>query len=447
MDDKQVGTELKAALVELRNLASQLVNNSRDWLENRRQEMNHGNKPYGQPRDARRGEREARGYGEGYGTSGMQGRPREEDWEDASRNGGDDQRWGSGRESDADVRSQYGGGRSGGYDPGGYSQRGGGRERSGFSEYASGQREYGSAFDDSDFGAGRSRARSAARGAGRFGEERDGGYYSRPGRAEGGEYSQGYGRERDEGRAYGPEDFSQRYAQQGDVFDDQGYGDPGSFADQRPQGGGDWRRHGGPSVSGSWRGGGQSAQGGHAQGRSYAQDYGQAGYGRQNDQRARGAGAYSGYAENDRNQQNFRGRGPRGYTRSDERITEDLNERLTDDWQLDADDIQVSVSAGVATLTGTVPQRWLKHHAEDLAESCSGVKDVRNEIRVVGSGGRDNGDTSATSGSSAYGSTSASSTGGTGVGGDTETGNRARTGTPASGKAGGSGTQAGGNTH
>jgi len=314
MDDKQAGAELKAALGELRQLASQLVNNSRDWFENRRQEMNHGNKQYG-PRDPRR---------------------------DPSRNAGDDQRWARGRESDADVRNQYGSGQ-----------------------------------------------RSGAREGGRFGEDRESGYYSRPGRAEGGEYSQGYGRERDEGRAYGPEDFSQRYAPQGDVFDDQGYGDPGAFANQGgPRSGGDWRHRGGPSVSGDWRSSSQ-AQGGHAQGHSYGQDDARGYYGQQNDQRARGAGDYSGYSENDRNQQNFRGRGPRGYTRSDERITEDLNERLTDDWQLDAGDIQVAVSGGVATLSGSVQQRWQKHHAENLAEGCSGVKDVRNDIRVVGAGSRE----------------------------------------------------------
>lgn len=340
MEDKQAGAELKAALGELRQLASQLVNNSREWFENRRHEMNHGNKQYG-PRDPRRGEREQRGYGEGYGTASAQGRPREQDWEDSARNAGDDERWARGRESDADVRSQYGSGQ-----------------------------------------------RSGAREGGRFGEDRESGYYSRPGRAQGGEYSQGYGRERDEGRAYGPEDFSQRYATQGDVFDDQGYGDPGAFANQGgPRPGGDWRHRGGPSVSGDWRGG--QARGGHAQGRGYAQDDARGYYGQQNDQRARGAGDYSGYSENDRNQQSFRGRGPRGYTRSDERITEDLNERLTDDWQLDADDIQVAVSGGVATLSGSVQQRWQKHHAENLAEGCSGVKDVRNDIRVVGTGSRE----------------------------------------------------------
>src|SRR4029078_5228556 len=77
-----------------------------------------------------------------------------------------------------------------------------------------------------------------------------------------------------------------------------------------------------------------------------------------------------------------RGRGPKNYTRSDERIREDLNEKLTDSDEIDASGISVEVSNGVATLTGTVDQRWMKNRAEELAESCSGVRDVNNQIRV-----------------------------------------------------------------
>ncbi|HLA12907.1 MAG TPA: hypothetical protein VJ023_20140 [Pyrinomonadaceae bacterium] len=41
-----------------------------------------------------------------------------------------------------------------------------------------------------------------------------------------------------------------------------------------------------------------------------------------------------------------RGKGPRGYKRSDERIQEDVNERLTDYDALDASDIEVVVNSG-----------------------------------------------------------------------------------------------------
>ncbi len=83
----------------------------------------------------------------------------------------------------------------------------------------------------------------------------------------------------------------------------------------------------------------------------------------------------------------YRGVGPRNYARSDERIREDLNERLTEAWDLDASGLNVEVADGVATLRGNVPQRWMKHRAEDLADGCIGVRDVQNHIVVGGTGG------------------------------------------------------------
>jgi osmotically-inducible protein OsmY len=77
-----------------------------------------------------------------------------------------------------------------------------------------------------------------------------------------------------------------------------------------------------------------------------------------------------------------RGRGPRGYRRSDERIREDINDRLTDHPYLDATDIEVRVTDGEVTLTGSVDSRQAKRLAEDLAESVSGVNNVENRLRV-----------------------------------------------------------------
>ena len=76
-----------------------------------------------------------------------------------------------------------------------------------------------------------------------------------------------------------------------------------------------------------------------------------------------------------------RGRGPKGYQRSDERIREDVNDRLTDDPHIDASEIEVAVSNREVTLTGTVNSRFEKRHAEDLAESISGVTHVQNNLR------------------------------------------------------------------
>jgi len=78
----------------------------------------------------------------------------------------------------------------------------------------------------------------------------------------------------------------------------------------------------------------------------------------------------------------YAGRGPRGYRRSDERIREDINDRLTDDWYVDASDVEVTVNNGMVTLTGRVDRRDDKRRAEDIVESVSGVMDVSNQLRV-----------------------------------------------------------------
>ncbi|MGF7172926.1 BON domain-containing protein [Azospirillum doebereinerae] len=77
-----------------------------------------------------------------------------------------------------------------------------------------------------------------------------------------------------------------------------------------------------------------------------------------------------------------RGRGPRGYSRSDDRVREDINDRLTDDAYIDASEIDVAVSKGEVTLSGTVTHRSAKRRAEDIAEAISGVTHVQNNLRV-----------------------------------------------------------------
>jgi hypothetical protein len=78
-----------------------------------------------------------------------------------------------------------------------------------------------------------------------------------------------------------------------------------------------------------------------------------------------------------------RGLGPSGYKRSDERISDEAHERLTDDTWLDASNIGVSVSGGEITLSGTVESREAKHRAEHLVEDLSGVTHVQNNLRLA----------------------------------------------------------------
>ena len=76
------------------------------------------------------------------------------------------------------------------------------------------------------------------------------------------------------------------------------------------------------------------------------------------------------------------GRGPKGYQRGDDRIKEDICERLTQHPEIDASEIEIQVKNGDVTLTGTVERRDEKRMAEDVADSVSGVKDVHNQLRT-----------------------------------------------------------------
>lgn len=86
--------------------------------------------------------------------------------------------------------------------------------------------------------------------------------------------------------------------------------------------------------------------------------------------------------EIDAAQGEHRGRGPKGYRRSDERIRDDISDRLSDDSWLDAQNIEVAVADADVTLTGTVRSREDKKRAEALAESVSGVDNVQNNLRI-----------------------------------------------------------------
>lgn len=105
----------------------------------------------------------------------------------------------------------------------------------------------------------------------------------------------------------------------------------------------------------------------------------------------RAMGESRGYYEDDsgvthqfahRRDQNYAGRGPKNYRRSDERIREEICDRLTDDWRVDATEMEVTVNNGQVTLSGSVHSREEKRKAEDLVEAIPGVHDVHNNLRV-----------------------------------------------------------------
>lgn len=81
----------------------------------------------------------------------------------------------------------------------------------------------------------------------------------------------------------------------------------------------------------------------------------------------------------------YRGRPPRAYRRADDRILDDIVERLMVA-AVDASEIEVKVENGEVTLSGTVRDRRDKRRIEDACEDVFGVQDVHNQIRVAREG-------------------------------------------------------------
>jgi len=216
------------------------------------------------------------------------------------------------------------------------------------------------------------------------------------------QYGESYGRG-SEGRGY-DERSGQNYGQQ-DFRQQQGYGQQGSGHQRYGQRG--FSRGPGGSFGGQ-----RGAQGRYSQSpgyseegyRRYGESYGRGpegferesgGYGSEFAPGTQNFGAGSGYGETQRygesfgtvgrNRGRFTGRGPKGYTRSDDRIREDVSDRLEQHGEIDASEIEVRVSMGEVTLEGTVEDRRTKRMAEDLVENCPGVMQVHNRLRIQGS--------------------------------------------------------------
>ena len=76
-------------------------------------------------------------------------------------------------------------------------------------------------------------------------------------------------------------------------------------------------------------------------------------------------------------------RAPRNYWRTDERVREDICDRLMMNDHIDASDVSVAVRDGIVILEGSVPERRMRYVAEDLAAEGMGAIDVENRIRVT----------------------------------------------------------------
>ena len=164
------------------------------------------------------------------------------------------------------------------------------------------------------------------------------------------------------------------YGQSGGYSEESGYGRPSYGRPGESYGRGfEGMDRGSQGVGGNWQ---QSAGV-----RGYASGFGRG---------AQDLGGGPGFGEMQRpiesTRGRFTGRGPKGYVRSDERIREDVSDRLEQHGEIDASEIEVRVANGEVTLEGTVEDRRTKRLAEDIIETCPGVKQVHNRIRVQGIG-------------------------------------------------------------
>lgn len=78
----------------------------------------------------------------------------------------------------------------------------------------------------------------------------------------------------------------------------------------------------------------------------------------------------------------FYGVGPRGFTRSDERIREEVCELLMRQGYIDPSRILVSVKQAEVILEGEVDSRRDKHELERMVEGVLAVRDIDNRLRV-----------------------------------------------------------------
>jgi len=127
-------------------------------------------------------------------------------------------------------------------------------------------------------------------------------------------------------------------------------------------------------MRGGYGGGWESGQGGggqYGQGQYGAERYGERGW-----ESGRERGGIRGTIGR------LFGRGPKGYKRSDERIKEDICERLWRSDNVDSSEVTITVKEGEVTLSGTVPERWMRHEIENIVDDSMGVKDIDNGIRI-----------------------------------------------------------------
>ncbi len=157
----------------------------------------------------------------------------------------------------------------------------------------------------------------------------------------------------------------------------------------RPYGGGErWAGRSGSYGRGTGEWGGDYVtygSQGYGPERGYGYDREREGWGR----RDMGPGGWRYGEERERSpfervKEGFRkltGQGPKGYRRSDERVRDEVCERIARSG-INAMEVEVAVEKGEVTLSGYAQSREDKRMLEDVAEDVFGVDEVHNHVRI-----------------------------------------------------------------
>lgn len=80
----------------------------------------------------------------------------------------------------------------------------------------------------------------------------------------------------------------------------------------------------------------------------------------------------------------YGGLGPKGYSRSDDRIWEDICDELTRRADIDPSRLTVRVRNGEVTLEGTVEDLHTRRLVDEIVSDCIGVGQVHNQLQIEG---------------------------------------------------------------
>lgn len=391
MRETNVGSELKAAAQDVLHLGARYVQAGRAWLTERRHEMANRNEEYGQ-------QRESATYGRPGSSQDYQQSRGQQGWEPRSQQG-QQQRYQQPMGGRDDFETQR-------YQPQGATGYGADRPGQHYDEFGeraqSWSQEGGDTSSGQQYGAYGQGIQQSSQGSQSFGQQGR----QRFGQESQQQYGQRQGQQFGQSGQYGTQQYGQDNQQydRGSLQYGQGRESLGYGAGER-----------GGRYQGSVHG---SGYGGLSQEDRSSQS--QFGVGSGLGGMAGGIHGSSWYGTGSNEQRGFRGKGPKNYSRSDERIKEELCERLTNDDDIDASEIEVKVEQGEITLEGKVEQRWMKHRAEDIADGLSGVRNVENKIRVersdsdlssgLGKGSAGRGTVSGAKGAAATGSSGSGTT-------------------------------------